>query len=87
MKFFYGILVALYLGWFIWYGGSSDPLTEEEASNFKSQMMQSGEIYNKDVTDALEYMDHLIESDDGEEFIMVNLIKFRAIAIYPSESQ
>lgn len=87
MKFFYGILIALYFGWFIWYGGSGEPLTAKEASYFKSQMMQSGELYNKDVTDPLKYMDSLIEGDDGDEFIMVNLIKFRAIAIYPSESQ
>ena len=50
-------------------------------------MMQSGELYNKDVTDPLEYMDSLIKGDDGDEFIMVNLIKFRAIAAYPSGSQ
>jgi hypothetical protein len=50
-------------------------------------MMQSGELYNKDVTDPLKYMDSLIEGDDGDEFIMVNLIKFRAIATYPSGSQ
>jgi hypothetical protein len=31
-------------------------------------------------------MDSLIEGDDGDEFIMVNLIKFRAIATYPSGS-
>lgn len=87
MKFFYGILIALYFGWFIWYGGSGEPLTAKEASYFKSQMMQSGELYNKDVTDPLEYMDSLIKGDDRDEFIMVNLIKFRAIATYPSGSQ
>jgi hypothetical protein len=50
-------------------------------------MMQSGELYTKDVTDPLEYMDSLIKGDDGGEFIMVNLIKFRAIATYPSGSK
>jgi hypothetical protein len=87
MKVFYIILTAIYLGWLVWYGGSGNPLTIEEASYFKDQMTQSGEIYKKDVTEPLMYMDHLIESDDGNEFIMVNLIKFRAIATYPPGSQ
>jgi len=53
MNFFYGFLIALYFGWFIWYGGSGEPLTAKEVSYFKSQMMNSGELYSKDVTDPL----------------------------------
>jgi hypothetical protein len=86
MKIFYSVVLIIYLAWFIWYGGSGQPLSPNEAAAYKAELQANAKSRGVDVSDPIKYMDRLIKDDDGNEFIMVNLIRFRDEAQYPPES-
>lgn len=84
------VFAATYIGFLLWYGGRGTPMTEDEVSTRlneisattggKSQAVDQapGEILNE--------LRQLSSSDDGNEFFMVNLIKYRHKALYPPGS-
>ena len=84
------VLALLYVTFLFWYGGRGEPMTAEEvnrrldaisaSTNGKSQAVDqaSGEI--------LAELKQLASSDDGNEFFMVNLIKYRQRSLYPPGS-
>ena len=81
-------IAAIYLAFLFWYGGRGVPMTAEEVSRRldaisattggKSQAVDQapGEILGE--------LKQLAASDDGNEFFMVNLIKYRNKAQYPA---
>ena len=83
MRIFYAVLVLIYISWFAWYGGSGEPVTEAELESYMEIVKGNAESRGADPAHALEYMQRLASSDDGDEFLMVNLIRYRDRAEYP----
>lgn len=86
MKIFYAVLLLVYLLGLSWYGGSGDPVTNAELESYISAMTSNADARGKDTNKAVNYMRKLADKDDGNEFIMVNLIRFRETSLYPKDS-
>ncbi len=80
------VLLVLLLVVFIvivsWYGGNSAPLTQQEIAAFFDQLHQYP--LELDHSELLPQIATLLENDDGREFVMANLIKYRDQAQYPA---
>jgi hypothetical protein len=87
MKIFYGILAAIYISWFVWYGGGGEPVTEQELAAYISDMKSKSTSSQEVRAEAEELMHNLAASDSGGEFLMINLMKYRDKALYPEGSQ
>ncbi len=87
MKVFYAALLAVYGAWFVWYGGSGDPVTNAELEAYVSAMSEKSKSGPETVDETAELMRRLGEFDTGNEFLMVNLIKYRGQAEYPNDSE
>src|ERR1043166_4447169 len=74
-------LAALYVGFLVWYGGRGQPLTPPESGAILAQI--AGRAGPDAKPKQREGLRRLATSDDGNEFFMVNLIKFRQKALYP----
>ena len=75
-------LLALYIAFLLWYGGRGEPLSEAEIVQFERELGALG-------TDARghsasELVRRLAARDDGREFVMHNLVRYRAKALYPA---
>jgi hypothetical protein len=86
-----GIIVGfavLYGVFLFWYGGRGKPLSTNEVQDFLEEMRNSAGSQEKSEseTSLLDSFRDLASSDDGHEFYMVNLLKFREKALYPEGS-
>jgi hypothetical protein len=72
---------ALFL---LWYGGRGRPLVDEEVKDFLALMTSRG--IDREDPELFESLKRLLSRDDGREFVMVNLIKYREKAAYPPGS-
>jgi hypothetical protein len=80
-----GFYVLVYIGFFIWYGGRGKPLSQAEVDNLLLRMEKNVAARQGQPNPALKNdFRTLASSDDGNEFIMVNLIKYREKASYPA---
>ena len=74
-------LTAVYIAFLVWYGGNGTPMTQDEIGKGLR------ELQTTDTTDhgkaAVEDVRQLLTSDDGKEFIMQNLVRYRPKALYP----
>ncbi len=86
MKKFYAALALIYGIFLWWYGGSSDPVTEQELNDYIEAFKAVNNDGATDPADGIKYMQRLAASDQGGEFFMVNLMDFRDVATYPPES-
>ena len=75
------VIYALFL---VWYGGRARPLVDEEVKDFLALMTSRG--IDRDDPELFESLKRLLSRDDGREFVMVNLIKYRDKAAYPPGS-
>ncbi|MEM8499409.1 MAG: hypothetical protein AAF542_15400 [Pseudomonadota bacterium] len=87
MKVFYATLLVVYGAWFVWYGGTGDPVTDSELDVYVSEMTEKSKSGPETVSETTVLMRRLAEFDTGNEFLMVNLIKYRDQAIYPKDSE
>jgi hypothetical protein len=71
-------LVAVYLAFLAWYGGRGKPLSRSEIDQFMLEIARRnpGE-------DMVHELQAAIANDDGNEFVMQNLARYRPKAIYP----
>lgn len=76
------VLFVVYGVFWIWYGGAGAPLTGDEASELIERLeSRAGEdVSEPEILDAFR---ELVVGDDGAEFYMVNLMRFREKAVYP----
>lgn len=85
-KLFLGVLALIYIAFLIWLGGSGEPMSVAEA---ESRIARINELSTSDEASAakigLEDLRAFCADDDGREFFMVNLIKYRDKALYPQE--
>jgi hypothetical protein len=75
-------LLLLYGLFLYWYGGNGKPMTTDEVEDLLLQISQAqtdqSEMHN---------LRALVSSDDGKEFVMHNLVRYRARALYPEGQQ
>lgn len=87
MKIFYAALGAVYVCWFAWYGGTGQAVTQAELNTYVKSMSEKSSSGPEKVKEVTELMHRLAAFDTGNEFLMVNLIKYRAKAAYPEGSE
>lgn len=81
------VFVVLYLAFLFWYGGRSNPLTQAEVEALLAAIKRrAGKESQPDESPLFDQFRDLAKSDDGREFYMVNLMKFRQKALYPEGS-
>jgi hypothetical protein len=81
--FVWSCLGALYVLFLLWYGGRGSPLTEAEKADFLAKLRACAESESESDHEHVADVGHLIEHDDGREFVMHNVIRYRAKALYP----
>jgi hypothetical protein len=86
MKIFYAVLIAIYLGWFTWYGGSGEPITKTELDAYVTSMKEKSSSGPEKIEEVTALMHSLAAFDTGNEYLMINLIKYREKAAYPADS-
>jgi hypothetical protein len=74
-------LVAIYVAFLVWYGGSGKPLTPDEVEQFVRELTARAQSERSQA--ALDEIRTLAGKDDGKEFVMHNLVRYRAKALYP----
>jgi hypothetical protein len=74
-------LAATYLLFLAWYGGNGKPMTRAEVERFDSEF--AALCAAPDRQDELDAIRALVAGDDGKEFVMHNLVRYRARARYP----
>ena len=82
------VFVLLYIAFLSWYGGRSKPLTDKEVDALLAEMQKRAgkSAGTEDRSPLLDQFRELAKNDDGREYIMVNLLKFRKKALYPEGS-
>lgn len=71
-------LLAVYGLFLVWYGGRGQPLSPAEIDQF---MKELGALTTDEAV--LQELQTLIAGDDGKEFVMQNLVRYRPKALYP----
>ena len=74
-------LGALYALFLYWYGGRGKPLDADEIAHYMGTL--SASCRTDQDREVLEQVRELIANDDGREFVMQNLVRYRARAEYP----
>jgi hypothetical protein len=81
------ILAVPYIVFLFWYGGRSKPLSQAEVESLLAEIKRrGGKQSSEDEPSLFQQFRDLAKSDDGREFYMVNLMKFRQKALYPADS-
>ena len=76
---------ALFLLFLLWYGGRGRPLTESEVAYYLQALACSGSSEYDEA--AIAQIRRLLAEDDGHEFVMQNLVRYRARALYPAGNE
>ena len=81
------IFVLLYIAFLFWYGGKGKPLTAVEVEALLAEIKKrAGKQDAEEESHILQQFRDLTQNDDGREYYMVNLLKFRKKALYPEGS-
>lgn len=75
-------LAAIFVAFLAWYRGSRKPLTAEEIEGYLAELRAITAGHPGGIR--LEDVERLVEHDDGKEFVMQNLIRYREKALYPA---
>lgn len=74
-------LLAIYVAFVVWYGGNGKPMSAEEKEAALRTLAATDASGQTDT--AINEVRELLASDDGKEFIMQNLVRYRPKALYP----
>ena len=74
-------LALLYLVFWLWYGGNGQPMSPQEIEEALHKLRSTDPTH--DNSEEIEDVRQLLMSDDGKEFVMQNLVRYRAKALYP----
>lgn len=80
----FGPLVLLYLAFWLWYRGNGRPMSTEEIEEALNKLRSTDPAHNNSAE--VDDIRQLLASDDGKEFVMQNLVRYRAKALYPEGS-
>ena len=75
-------LTACFLLFLRWYGGRGKPLTPDEIERYLAEL--AARPQSEHSHGALEQIRALVANDDGREFVMHNLVRYRPKALYPA---
>jgi hypothetical protein len=75
-------LLALYLLFLAWYGGNGKALCADEIQAFFDALDKMD--LSKSEKEIIPEIQRLLVKDDGKEFIMQNLVRYRPKAMYPA---
>ena len=74
-------LLAIYVAFVVWYGGIGKPMTQEEKDAALRALAATDTSEHTQA--AINEVRELLANDDGKEFIMQNLVRYRPKALYP----
>lgn len=78
----------LYVVFLLWYGGRGSPMSAAEVETLLDRVRQKAEAAGVlDTPDLMPALREVTKDDDGREFVMVNLIRYRTKAAYPPGSE
>jgi hypothetical protein len=82
------VVIFLYAAFLLWYGGKGKPLSTAEVDALLVEMQKRAGKHGQaeDESPILKEFRELAKGDDGREYYMVNLLKFRKKALYPAGS-
>jgi hypothetical protein len=80
-------LAAIYVVFLLWYGGRGKPLTREEIDRYLAELQDRASASAHPGGISLADVGRAVEGDDGREFVMQNLIRYREKALYPPGHQ
>jgi hypothetical protein len=82
------IFILLYIAFLVWYGGKGKPLSGQEVDSLVADMQRRAgkPVQSAEEAPILKEFRELAKTDDGREYYMVNLLKFRKKALYPEGS-
>ena len=74
-------LVVTYVLFWLWWGGNGKPLSQEEKDDLLRQLTPANPTEHdlENISDVRQ----LLATDDGQEFVMQNLVQYRSKALYP----
>ena len=75
------LLLAVFVGFWVWYGGNGKPMPAQELQSLLSQLAAADTSPHAEA--ALGEVRELMASEDGKEFFMQNLVRYRPKALYP----
>jgi hypothetical protein len=75
-------LLLVFALFVIWYGGAGKPLDAHDLEQCRRSLDTSGADPH-----SIQEVLSLLKNDDGKEFVMVNLVRHRPSALYPSGYQ
>jgi hypothetical protein len=85
-------LAAIYAAFYFWYGGSGDPISPEEVEQYMARFAErtaeqraEGRGPNRGEVDFSANLRRLLETDDGQEFVMLNLNVYRDAPEYSDD--
>ncbi|NQZ96601.1 MAG: hypothetical protein HRU01_08830 [Myxococcales bacterium] len=78
-----GVLAVTYAVFWLWYGGSGTPLTSGEVDAYLAKLEEIAARSEHSDPHTREAFRTLLREDDGNEYYMVNLMKYREKAEYP----
>ena len=76
-------LGVLYAAFWLWYGGESDPLTPDEVAAYMARLEEIAARSEHSDPELRRAFAELASQDDGREYYMINLMKYREKAQYP----
>ena len=80
------VTALLYLAFFFWYGGSGTPLSSDETEAMLARIQANQRAGSAHDGDLVESFRVLASQDDGNEFYMLNMMRYREKALYPPGS-
>lgn len=75
-------LVLLYLVFWLWYGGNGQRMSPQEIEEALHKLSSTDPAHDNSAE--VEDVRQLLASDDGKEFVMQNLVRYRTKALYPA---
>jgi hypothetical protein len=74
----------LYLLFLLWFGGRGSPMSSADVDRLLERVRRNAEAVGAHyATDLMGSLREVAKDDDGREFVMVNLIRYRTKAVYP----
>jgi hypothetical protein len=74
-------LTLIYVFFWFWYGGNGQPMSPQEIEEALFKLRSTDPAHDNSAE--VEDIRQLLASDDGKEFVMQNLVRYRAKALYP----
>lgn len=74
-------LVLLYAAFWLWYGGNGKPMSKSELEGLLAALAATDQ--SEHAAQVMSEVRELMSTDDGKEFVMLNLVRYRPKALYP----